>query len=61
VEIGSAAVEIVSSNSKTASLMLTKRLHNGGNVQRKFQEMLMAANSQTTIIFLTTRDNGMME
>jgi hypothetical protein len=41
--------------------MLTKRPHNGGNVQRKFQEILMTANSQTTIFFLQTRNNGMMD
>ena len=68
VEIESAAVEIVSSNSKTVSQVLPKSLHNankglhnGANVQRKFQEMLMQANSQTITLFLTTRDDRIVE
>jgi hypothetical protein len=54
VESRAAEVESVSSNSKTVSQVLPKSLHNankglhnGDNVQRKFQETLMQANSQT--------------
>jgi hypothetical protein len=54
-------VEIASSNSKTVFPLLQKSLHKGSNVQQKFPEILMAANSQTSPLFLTTRDNGIIK
>jgi hypothetical protein len=61
VEIESAVVEIGSSNAKKESLMLLKGLHNGVNMYRKFYKMLTVGNSQTTMLFLPTRNNGIME